>query len=191
MKFTASTCLCTPKLFHTFIMSVSSCLFSVSSPFSLWSTAFILIFSASFSRGGPWSEVCVFTFINFIFESSLLYSLIVTVLHSLLCLKVFLVSSLCLKVLHSLLLSFLQVSLFEFDLNDWNVNISFAFFFLFILWNRFRYTFQEKAKWISKSVWKKTWNFMKRILESDSYFLKRITYSISGKKNLKFVKRNL
>jgi len=68
-------------------------------------------FSASFSRGGPWSEVCVFTFTHFIFESSLLYSLIVTVLHSLMWLKVLPVSSLCLKVL--------QVSLF---------NINFAFF---------------------------------------------------------------
>ena len=80
-------------------------LFSVSSPFSLWSQClhfnflrFILswwslvwglIFSVSFYRGGPWSKVCVFTFINFIFEISLLYSLIATVLHSLLSLKVF------------------------------------------------------------------------------------------------------
>ena len=70
----------------------------------------------------------MFTFINFMFESSLLYSLIVIVLYSFLCLKVFPVSSLCLKVLHSLLLSSLQVSLFQFDLNGWNVNISFAFF---------------------------------------------------------------
>jgi len=111
---------------------------------SWWSLVRGLIFSASFSRGGPWSEVCVFTFINFIFESSLLYSLVVTVLHSLLYLKVFPVSSLCLKVLHSLLLSSLQVSLFEFDLNGWNVNISFAFFSFLFCETNFVIRFKKK-----------------------------------------------